>query len=576
MAGDTTLLELQTIRFRPRKRHEKSRNGCLRCKQQRKKCDELKPNCTRCTKRMYTCRYQNPFHNDSSSKKQGSAQLPGPGLCVSPTVPSNVIRNSVPSLTLSSGQSSVSSRVSGTQCGLVRGLNTAEERLAPDSHTLGTLDTIELSLLTHYLTHTSQTIPVDDLDLYALSVGVPNLAFKSNVVMSSLLALAAACKSHDIAKNARLRLDPQNLRDIQKLLALAERHHQASLRHIQASIRNLDSYDHVLANAALMVLYASASHSIRVHLAAAAKECALRLPNDVLPQHSQWISFTRAAHTASTAVLNDVVAAAGTSRAATSSPILDARSELPNPVLSSTDNLSPEDGPTEETKRLFLPLVASTYGRALESLHERAESTTALFNSSDVSITSHLQLQACLETLSVLERCTCVALPARDGTSVTPSRYRSISCRDQSRVSPWVARYMISVTSMESPHILRRIIMSFLNKAPAEYLNLVQSVLDSPSAAARAESWMTRDSPGAEVPLLDATHLLAMDIFAHWLVLVMLLDGVWWIGDIGEWELGQVVSLMKTQNLPGQSAEFGKTWWPETMYLLKRELSPSA
>lgn len=118
--------------------------------------------------------------------------------------------------------------------------------------------------------------------------------------------------------------------------------------------------------------------------------------------------------------------------------------------------------------------------------------------------------------------------------------------------------------------------MSFLNKAPAEYLNLVQSVLDSPSAETRAENRMTRDSPGMEVPLLDATHLLAMDIFAHWLVLVMLLDGVWWIRDIGEWELGQVVSLMKTQDLPSQSADIGQTWWPETMYLVKRELTPSA
>ena len=135
---------------------------------------------------------------------------------------------------------------------------------------------------------------------------------------------------------------------------------------------------------------------------------------------------------------------------------------------------------------------------------------------------------------------------------------------------------MISVTSMESPQVLRRIIMSFLNKAPTEYLNLVQSVLDSPSAEARAEKWMTRDSPGTEVPLLDATHLLAMDIFAHWLVLVMLLDGVWWISDIGEWELGQVVSLMKTQDLPSQSADIEQTWWPETMYLVKRELTPSA
>jgi hypothetical protein len=341
-------------------------------------------------------------------------------------------------------------------------------------------------------------------------------------------------------------------------------------------MQNSDSYDHVLANAALMVLYASASHSIRVYLAAAAKRCRQRLPNEVLPQHSQWISFTRAAHTASTALLNGLVAGEDEIGTATSSPILDAQSEFPNPGFCSTDGLSPEDGPSENTKRIFLPLVASTFNQALESLRRRAELTTALLKRSEFSAADYLQLQACLETVSVLETCACAALSRRESsTSADPPRYQPIACGGLSRVSPWVARYMISVTSMESPQVLRRIIMSFLNKAPAEYLNLVLSVLDSPSEEARAENWMTRDSPGTEVPLLNATHLLAMDIFAHWLVLVMLLDGVWWISDIGEWELGQVVSLMKTQDLPSQSADTGETWWPETMYLVKRELTPS-
>ncbi|PKX91515.1 Zn(II)2Cys6 transcription factor [Aspergillus novofumigatus IBT 16806] len=559
MAGDMTLLEPRATGFRLRKTHKKSRDGCSRCKHLRKKCDELRPSCSRCTKRMYTCRYHNPSSDGNLSMEQGSTQLPVPSLPVSPPIPSTAVPECVSPLAPLSDQSSVPSPLSGGQTASFSSLGTDEERPRLDRHTPGTLDTIELGLLSHYLTHTSRTIPVDDLDLYALSVGVPNLAFSSDVVMSSFAS------------------GPQSLMDIRKLLALAERHHQASLRHIQATMQNSDSYDHVLANAALMVLYASASHSIRVQLAAAAKKCRQRLPNEVLPQHSQWISFTRAAHTASTAILNGLVAGADEICTATSSPILDARSELPNPGFCSTDGLSPEDGPSENTKRIFMPLVASTFKRALDSLRRRAELTTAPLKRSELCAADYLQLQACLETVSVLERCACAALSAREGsTSAEPPRYQPISCGGFSKVSPWVARYMISVTSMESPQILRRIIMSFLNKAPTEYLNLVLSVLDSPSAEARAENWMARDSPGTEVPLLDATHLLAMDIFAHWLVLVMLLDGVWWISDIGEWELGQVISLMKTQDLPSQSADIGQTWWPETMYLVKRELTPSA
>ena len=520
---------------------------------------------------MYRCRY--PSH-DNLSAEQESTHSPVSDSHAPPKSPSTVVPGSGSPSALSSDRLSVPSPLSSGQPTASSRLSTDDERLVVNPDFSGTLDATELGLLAHYITHTSQTIPFDDLDLYALSVGVPNLAFRSKAVLSSLLALAAACKSHDIAKRAQTLLDHQNLIQIGELLALAERHHRASLRHIQAAMRNSDSYDFVLANAALMVLYASASHSIRVHLAATAKQCGQRLPDELLPQHSQWISFTRAAHTASSAILNNMAGPADNVQSAVSSPVIDTTPHLPTPVFGSTGVLSPQDGPSENTKRLFLPLVASTYSRAFESLRRRAESTAALLERSEPSACNNLQLDASLETISVLEQCASLALSTRKGQeSVEVPRNQALLSGRFSRVSPWVARYMISVTSMESPRVLRRIIMSFLNKAPAEYLNLVRSVLDSPSVEPSAEGWMTQDSPGTEVPSLSATHLLAMDVFAHWLVLVMLLDGVWWIGDIGQWELSQIMSLMKTQNLLGWSVDTGETWWPESMYLVKRELT---
>lgn len=300
-----TLFGLQASGYRLRRRHEKSRNGCVRCKQKRKKV-EIPPSFS------------------SSATNEG---------------------------------------------------------IAPDLHASPFLDATELSLLSHYLSHTSQIIPVDDLDLYALSVGVPNLGFNCRLVMSSLLALTATCKSHDIAKQAQTPLSPHDLSEIQELLALAERHHTASLRHIHESMQKLESYDEILANAALMVLYASASHSIRVHLAAVtAKRSGRRLQHEMLPQHSQWISFTRAVHTASTAVLNDIVQSADRPRTATTTPSL---VESSRSTLRSTAVLSPRDGPSENTKRLFRPLVVSTCTRALEGLRRRAESTAVLLQEPD-------------------------------------------------------------------------------------------------------------------------------------------------------------------------------------------------
>ncbi|KAE8150847.1 hypothetical protein BDV25DRAFT_105005 [Aspergillus avenaceus] len=565
MPDDTAL----ATGFRLRRSHEKSRSGCIRCKQQRKKCDELRPSCSRCTQRVYKCRYQNR-PSDEYRSEQESTRLAAPGAHV-PQSSTLVLPDSEPPFARSNERRSVPRSLSDGQNVSGTISSTEDERLGWDPHSPGTLDPTEIDLLGHYITHTSQIIPIDDLDLYALSVGVPNLAFHCRAVMSSLLALAAACKSHDIAKQTQAPLNDQNLTEIRELLALADRRHRASLRHIQAAMQNSKSYDYILANAALMVLYASASHSIRVHLAATAKQDGRRLPNDLYPQHSQWISFTRAAHTASTAVLKNIVDTADRGSGVTTQP--DTRFDLPRAIGCSTGVLSPQDGPSEATKRLFLPLVASTYRRAVESLRRRAESTAELLKGSEPFVADSLPLNVFLKTVSVLEQCASAALSNKGkGENATDPLTHSTLSSETCEVSQWVARYMISVTSMQSPQVLRRIIMSFLNKAPAEFLTTVQSVLDTPSVEERADRWMTQDSPGSEVPPLDATHLQAMDIFAHWLVLVMLLDGVWWIGDIGQWELGQVMSLVRTQIL--QSVHPGETWWPESMYLVKRELTP--
>ncbi|KAJ5151467.1 uncharacterized protein N7482_010719 [Penicillium canariense] len=522
---------------------------------------------------MHSCRYQGLRSDLNSSEEQdltdGSipalhSPLTRPGILISHTdepLPLSRDHLPVPDSTPNSSSPSSLSYYSPS-------VNRSGD-LGLDSCSPGILDATELDLLSHYLTHTSQIIPFDNLDLYALSVGMPNLAFNSKPVMSSLIALAAACKTHDIVKQAQMSLDGQTLMEVRELLVLAECHHGASLQHIQQAVLSSDWYDNILANAALMVLYASASHSIRVRLAAIAKRSGQQLPNDVLPQHSQWISFTRAAHTASTAVLKGIFDA-NRHRSATISPPMFIPPELPEKLL------TPQNGPSDKIGRLFLPLVASTYGRAFENLRRKIESTAACFEGREIPALRQLELDACSKTLLFLEECASASLSTREvPVEAEVSGNQPILFDEFFKVSPWLGRYMVSVTSITSPRALRRTIMSFLNKAPAEFLSLIQSVLDSSFAEVSAESWMARGSPSREIPSLRATQLLALDIFAHWLVLVMLLDGVWWIGDIGQWELGQVVCLMKSKGLLHLSGGTGETWWPESMYSVNMELTPN-
>ncbi|KAJ6095924.1 hypothetical protein N7486_006670 [Penicillium sp. IBT 16267x] len=394
--------------------------------------------------------------------------------------------------------------------------------------------------------------------------------------MSSLIALAAACKCHDLVKS-NASPEGQTMMKVQELLMLGERHHRSSLQHIQVAMSYSDCYDNILANAALMVLYASASHSIRVYLATSTKRSGQKLPNELLPQHSQWMSFTRAAHTASTAILDGIVNSVTDIQTNTNIPSPTTNTQaLPSSVLNGKIVLSPQDGPTERTRRLFLPLVISTYTQAFKILRNEIESTAALFERLGASTCSHTSLDACMQAFSVLETCASDAL----STKKTAERhcgpkFEPLLLKHIQKVSPWVGEYMASVTSMTSSKALRRTIMSFLNKAPVVFLNVVQSMLDSSFVEAGAENMITPDSPGSEASLLNSTCLLTMDIFAHWLVLVMLLDGVWWIGGIGQWELGRVIALIKPQVSVHQPIDTRETWWPESMHCVKLELTPN-
>ncbi|KAJ5944741.1 hypothetical protein N7516_004909 [Penicillium verrucosum] len=55
MASTENLPSLQKKRQNPNRCRPKSRGGCQRCKQRRRRCDEAKPSCQECTKRGHTC-----------------------------------------------------------------------------------------------------------------------------------------------------------------------------------------------------------------------------------------------------------------------------------------------------------------------------------------------------------------------------------------------------------------------------------------------------------------------------------------------------------------------------------------
>ena len=462
--------------------------------------------------------------------------------------------------------------------------------LQSDSQPSEMLDLKELALLSHYLTHTGRGVAFDEDDLYVLQVGVPNLAFNSKPLMSSLLALAAACQCNDIMKRSSAPLE--SLGEIRELLRLADRHHRSSLRQIQDTIPTTDCYDQVLANAALMVLYSSASHSIRVRLVEAAKSMDKPLLTELLPAQSQWIALIRAAHAAYVGLLNGPNNFSGSRPARTSNSRASSPPRLERLSLSGNDVSPSEDGPSEETKNLYLPIVAATCGPALEKLRAKAQSVVMpeyyhvsatppvedYYNQPRSPVGCKSALQICLASLDTLEDVVATVFPNKLSNPEEPQQSviddESPLLGRLSEISPWLRRYLARVTSTAPSKPLRRKVMAFVNRVPLEYLNFVESILEViPIETERDNNLLAWDMTDSGPSPSNATHRLAMEIFAHWLVLVMLLDGVWWIGDIGEWELGRVVWFMRTQAWSVSSARTGERWWPESMLKVKKELA---
>ncbi|KAH7305951.1 hypothetical protein B0I35DRAFT_483698 [Stachybotrys elegans] len=573
-------------RFRARRTHLKSRLGCLRCKQQRKKCDEAKPSCTRCAARNYDCHYLVAPKDMSSPRRDhspSSAIEDSYSATTAFNMPSSTASDSY-SLSLSS--SSIDPRLESLSP--FPGVQGGDEPnlWAQESRSSDLLCSTDLALLTHYLMHTSRVVPYDEDDFYVLHVGIPNLAFSSKPVMSSLLALTASCESYDTFKRSA---DPfSKLNTIRTLLALADQHHNTALQHIQASISSVDSSSDILANAALMVLYASSSHCVRVHLANLARSSNQMLPPELMPAQSQWISLIRAAFAAYDGIVGRI------------DPFLESQSNTPEgnhpdnelPRLAGggpqpSGSFISQDGPCEGTKRLFMPLVTSTCKSALSKLQDKADQiafyeglrattmseTMESDEHSHVEAISNVDIQTCLSALEVLDAVTATFLRATNdygSPNRASTRQEIVSHARLSHVPKWLSDYMARVTSAVPSLLLRRSIMSFLNKVPIEFLNFIQSVLDILPVEGR---WKSRalDSRITWVP--SVTQVLAMNIFAHWLVLVVLLDGVWWIGGIGEWELERVVALMRNENWLDLPSENDERWWPESMLKMKQELA---
>ncbi|KAK6206347.1 hypothetical protein LQW54_007799 [Pestalotiopsis sp. IQ-011] len=425
------------------------------------------------------------------------------------------------------------------------------------------LASIQLELFNHYLEHTAKSIAVDGADLDALTIGIRRLVAESRIITNSVLALAAIQKCSAIIKHPKSRIEGDHAQ-VEYLLHAAEQYHWQTLQQAPTDAGHMSRYDHVMANAALMVLYSCAGHSVRISLMGTNNGGNYR-SGAFRPGELQWVSMIRAIQMAYSGLATSKPKAFAINEFDDSTKSQICRIDTPSSLTSEFD-LSGASGPRPRTGQLFFPIVAATWHGALDRLHASARLAVQKSRETD-SVEPDLlseparsspEYQMCISALHILKNIFQEIFLAPPLTPPPPPKPNAQSEKDEiAKLEPWLRDYLARVTSKTRHKPLRRAIMAFVHRLPSGYIELVQSALKPEG-----------------IPLNDERlrlQRLAVDIFAHWLVLVMLLDCIWWIGDVGSWELEHAISAMRSQrHLDG--TETLDCWWPQSMYITKLEI----
>ncbi|KAL4778217.1 hypothetical protein BJX76DRAFT_366573 [Aspergillus varians] len=522
-------------KFRPRRRHQKSRNGCMECKRRRIKCDEIKPSCSRCILTLQKCIYTPilPTSQPQSAANQGnnerSLSLPTPS-------PRSALSSS-PSLSFEAPSLSPVPYLD----------------FEPSRHF--NFDTSDTGLYHHYLQHTSHTLTDNRQDHHALQICIPTLALRSKTVFHSILAVSAACMCCDmIHKNP-----PPDVGLVSDILMTGYRHYNLASARIRELISRPSSSnaEPLLAAPPLLVPFATSSQQINHWISSktggqSSQKLLSTTPRDVIII-SRGISATIRALEADT------------------SPYISPQSSIPEEMDAMDDytaalTTTPTSLPPSHSHPMF-PIIASTSQAAFTKLQDRINSAILFCLSPNPS------LAACASAFEVLStlRSAVFPPPPSDSQSKTSRPLPASMTHPPSlpQVPPWLLSFTARPSTPSPTAHMTRPFLSWLVQAPQAYLDLVLPLLDK-----RLEG-PTRDCVPVE---LDVEQALALDIYAHWSVLMFLVgEESWWIGKLPNITLAGMVNrfggeLWNPGSGDGDGCARGGEWWPGSMLGIEREI----
>jgi len=411
------------------------------------------------------------------------------------------------------------------------------------------LSLTDADLYFHFLDHTCKSAPRWHKERIVLQVGIAKLALDSEPVFHSVLALSAACMCNDtISKGSA---DPEVVR---QLLDLGLQHHTLALEQMQtmtSCLRESDTQP-LLASALLLVPFALAFQHIQhwVLLASGLRDTDLLTPRDA-------VLLLRG--------IGATILALNSNSAESRGP----RPDTPwNTMFSAQITTDSKDYATiPERSHSIFPILAATFHKALSQLQRRIESdpatpqadenTAAVLDAYNILNDIMSSTFSNLENSELpLEHVTYIGHPLADCRLKDMANVAKFPLAPDSLLAQapgWLRNFVLRRPRPAHTEPLARSFLAFFSGASKAYVNLLLPLLDPRTTSVDND------------PELTTGEVLALDVYAHWLVLMLLVENeAWWVGDFPFFALQGLITRYGQARFSSTSS-IQEQWWPASM-----------
>jgi hypothetical protein len=234
--------------------------------------------------------------------------------------------------------------------------------------------------------------------------------------------------------------------------------------------------------------------------------------------------------------------------------IRNSHSEVHLSSMSAPVNITSGDEVTALSRsHLMFPIIAATSQHAFDLLQQRVELSLSTSNSSNTG------LSACKTAFELLNRIRIDVFASSEelfDSAAYSSHHYTDPDRLRGQIPQWLRSYAIRPPApFDSTEPLSRSFFHFFSAAPSKYVELLFPLLE--------------ESEESDSHQRTMAQYMAVDIYAHWLVLLLLIEKeAWWVGSFPTLALQGLMKRYNDEYLdtmrPEGNVARGK-WWPESM-----------